>query len=370
MEQLISKIDRVYIDECSQESELASRCLQVFPKNKIEIVKGRPFPESAGELSAEEFDRSKKNLFVTEYKGHFFKRCPGNSSGLACCNYFVLNLGLQCDMNCSYCYLQDFINTPIMTVYSNIDRALAELSKMAEAHEEKSYRVGTGETVDSLSLDELTLYSRKLIEFFRRFPNWRLEFKTKSDKVDQFLDCQHADNVIVSWSINPQEIIENEEHGTASLEARFAAAERCRDKGFILAFHMDPVIWHPGWEKNYLNLVEEINRRFDPGQIPYISLGALRFQPEQRHIMRERFGFASWVNQAEMFPSRDGKLRYDSNLRNLMFQKILEEFKKLDSRWNVFLCMETHESWLASYGQSPKKVSGLTELFSPLPHSL
>lgn len=361
MQELIDKFDRVYIDRPALNSPLAERMRAIFPPEKISISDGKPFAE--GELSSKEFSRSKRNLFLTPFKGKFFKRCPGSRPGLACCNYFVLNWGLQCDMNCSYCYLQSFINTPALTLYSNIEDALRELAQMGAELANFELRIGTGETVDSLSLDELTLHSRLLIEFFRDFPKWKLEFKTKSAKVDQFLDTPHSGNVIVSWSINPENVIAHEEHGTASLAARLEAAERCLRKGFQIAFHIDPMIYHPEWQASYAGLVDEIVRRFKPSDLPYTSIGALRFQPEQRAMMRERFGLDSWVTRAEMYPSADGKMRYDSRLRQEMFQFVLNRFRSHSANWRVFMCMETPETWLKTAGASPHASGELKDLF-------
>lgn len=361
MNQLVYKFEKVYIDKASRGSEVAERAVAYFSPAQVEWVTARPFPESHGELSAREFSRSKRHLFLTEYQGQFFKRCPGSRPGLTCCNYFVLNLGLQCDMNCSYCYLQSFINTPVMTVYTNIEQALSELKELADP--QMKFRIGTGEVIDSLSLDELTLYSRRLIGFFQDFPQWRLEFKTKSDKVDQFLDVAHAGNVIVSWSLNPTKIVNEEEHGTASLAARLNAAEKCLKKGFQVSFHIDPVIWHEGWKESYAELVDTLASRFAPHQTPYLSLGALRFQPEQRHMMRERFGMKSAVTSAEMHTGKDGKMRYDQNLRQEMFDFIIQRFKGHNPAWNIFLCMENPETWLGTFSAMPKKVEGLAELF-------
>ncbi len=368
LRELILKFDRVFIDEASRGSRVAERFLDLFPEDKIAFVTEKPFAGSQGELSAREFDRSKRNLFVTPFKGQFFKRCPGSRPGLACCNYFVLNWGLQCDMNCSYCYLQSFINTPALTIYSNMDDALSELRAMGSGGlSGEKLRIGTGETVDSLSLDPLTLFSRDLIEFFRDYPSWTLEFKTKSALVEQILDVNHAGNVIASWSINPQHVIAREEHGTASLAARFAAARKCRDRGYQIAFHIDPMIWHPEWEENYGGLVDEICREFTPAEVPYMSVGALRFQPEQRAMMRERFGMNSYVTQAETFASSDGKLRYDESLRQQMFKFVLERFKAHSAEWRIFMCMETPESWLRTVGHSPFKDERLAGLFDRKP---
>ncbi len=364
MTSLDSKFDNFFVDKKVLDKPLIKKILTKLPPHKVQVVDNPPFPETRGTLSKSEFNRSKKNLYFTDFKGQFFKRCPGSRPGLACCNYFVLNLGLQCDMNCSYCYLQSFINSPVMTVYTNIDEALLELESLEKEKPLLPFRIGTGEVVDSLSLDELTEYSRVLISFFKKYPHWKLEFKTKSDKVDQFLDLGPASNTIVSWSINPQYIISAEEHGTASLEDRLDAAKKCLDHGFSIAFHIDPMIWHPDWKDNYGGLVKEITKRFTPSDIPIMSIGALRFQPEQRSIMRERFGFQSLITRAEVFPSHDGKLRYDNSLRQEMYDFVLKKFKEHSSRWNIFFCMENHETWLeSSFKSLPKRVEGLSAYF-------
>lgn len=366
MDKLLTTFEQVYIDKNSLSSEVAQRFLKIFPVDKIKIVSEKPRAETQGQLSASEFDRSKRELFLTPFQGQFFKQCPGFKPGLVCCNYSVLNLGLQCNMNCSYCYLQSYINTRVTTIYSNIETALSQLEQLAQRFSSEPYRVGTGETVDSLSLDELTLYSRKLISFFNRFPKWELELKTKSKCVDQFLDVEHIGNTVVSWSINPQHVISHEEFGTASLEERLSAAEKCLNKKFKVNFHLDPLIWHPDWKKNYSELVDHIAERFSPTSVPHISLGALRFQPEQRHIMRERFGMKSYVTRGEVLPSNDGKLRYDLRTRNEMFTTIINRFKSHSAAWNVIMCMETPETWLSHQGVNPRSNEVMNPLFKPL----
>ncbi len=356
-------IDHVYIDSKVVGSSVARRAFNLFEPSRVSIVEAEPFADDKGELSALQFDRSKKNIYLTEFKGTFFKRCPGARPGLTCCNYFVLNLGLQCNMNCSYCYLQSFINTPVMKIYTNIEQALNELEVMGRDLSGETLRVGTGEVIDSLSLDPLSLYSRELIRFFRKYPKWKLEFKTKSSQVDQFLDVEHAGNVVVSFSMNPQNVIASEEHGTASLLGRLEAAAKCRDRGFPLAFHFDPMIWHDGWRESYAQLVREVTARFAPHEVPISSVGALRFQPEQRHLMRERFGLSSMVTSAEVVSSADGKLRYDQSVREEMFEFLIGEFRKHSAEWRIFLCMETPETWLGAVKAMPKSVVGLEQAF-------
>jgi spore photoproduct lyase len=370
--QLIQNFDRVYIHTDSAQSKLAARLQKLFSEDKIEFVSEDPTRDHKGLLSKEQFNQSKRRLYVHPFKGHFFKRCPGatQKKTLTCCNYYVLNLGQQCNFNCSYCYLQSYLKTPMMHMYSNIEDAIQELEDMAQSFSHHPFRVGTGEVIDSLSLDPLSLFSHQLIEFFRKYPKWTLEFKTKSNHVEHFLNLPHAGNVVVSWSVNAREVTAREEHGTASLEQRLSAAEKCRDAGFPVAFHIDPVIWYPEWKTGYRELVDQICSRFKPEHIHVISVGTLRFQPEQRYMMKERFTKDSFVNRAEMFLSDGGKYRYDSRLRQEMYEFILSRFKQnsnSEKNWKIFLCMETPETWIESFESHPMQVPGLKDFFRPLP---
>jgi len=364
MNPLIKQFENIYIERSSASSESTKRALKVFPKKSIHWINHRSELRNISNMNASQFNQSKKNLLLCSFQGTFFKRCPGARPGLICCNYFVLNLGQHCEMDCSYCYLQSFINFPFVTVYTNLDDALKELSTIAKTMKDHPLRIGTGEITDSLSLDDITLYSVQLLEYFKKYPKWTLEFKTKSDNIKNFVNREHKKNIIVSWSINPEYIVKKEEHGTAPLQARLKAARSCKDKGFLVAFHIDPIIYHEQWQENYHQMIKQIINIFQPEDIAHISLGALRFQPEQRHLMRERFGMNSLITTAELFKSKDGKLRYDNHLRQKMFQFIFSKFKENNPNWNLFLCMENKENWLASANNIPSKIENTKKLFN------
>lgn len=366
----LPQFSKIYVSQESIGSSIYDRLKKLYPAHLFETITDESSLDmTKGHMTPEEYNESKKTLLLTTFKGDFFKRCPGSTQKktLTCCNYYILNLGSQCNMNCSYCYLQSYLNSKVTKIYTNIDKALGEIKAIADVHPDQPFRVGTGEVIDSLSLDPLTLYSRQLIEFFKNYPKWVLEFKTKSDKVDQFLDIPGSQNIIVSWSINPQHVISKEEHGTASLEQRLAAAEKCIAQGYRVAFHIDPMIWHENWKQNYSDLAANIGSRFKAKDVQVFSIGSLRFQPEQRHMMRERFGFDSLVNQAEMFPSEGAKLRYDSVLRGDMLHHMHSELKKQNPDYNIFFCMETPETWIKTVNKMPSQINELKDFFKPLP---
>ena len=351
----LKRFKKVYIERSALEDETSKRALRIFPKEKVHIIEGlEPELFQKASLNPEQIKESKQILQLKRFKGSFFKRCPGAKPKLLCCNYYVLNLGQNCEMDCSYCYLQSFINWPSVVIYTNIEKAFEELEELKKTHSKDYIRIGTGEQIDSLSLDDLTLYSKKLIDFFNNCPHWILEFKTKSDNIKNFKDSDTIGNTVVSWSINPEFIVQKEEHGTASLKQRLKSALELKERGFKISFHIDPLIYHKGWKESYKELVDQITKHFKPEDLKHLSMGALRFQSSQKAIMRKRFGMESLVCQGEFFKANDGKMRYDYRLRQEMFQFVWKEFKSHSSKWPCFLCMETPESWLNSLKTQPK----------------
>src|SRR4029453_9800292 len=86
------------------------------------------------DFSAFTFGGAKKRLFLTRYKGEFLKKCPG-SDGQVCCNYFVINFASNCPMDCSYCYLQEYLaDNPELKVFSNVEDLLTEADELLSKH--------------------------------------------------------------------------------------------------------------------------------------------------------------------------------------------------------------------------------------------
>ncbi len=365
MGSLENQFTELYIHDSVWNSEVAKRTRSLLKVSAIR-VDSKPYADQRSQLSGDEFTKSKKRLYLAPHLGQFFRKCPG-TQGAACCNYFVLNLGVQCNMNCSYCYLQSYINSPLSQIYTNIEEALFELEGKAREFPNAPFRVGTGETIDSLSLDDLTLYSAVVVRWFQNFPKLTCEFKTKSANIKNFINLPHSGNVVVSFSVNPEKIVEAEEHETARLWQRLKAARDAADAGFPVAFHFDPMIYVSGWQKLYSELVHLICSLFEPLEVKWISVGALRFPPQMKHILRERFGGDSIGNSSELFLGKDGKLRYDLGLRTKMFTHVKDEFLEHGKKFPVFLCMETPESWLGTFQNTPRKVKGLDELFVAMP---
>lgn len=294
----------------------------------------------------------KGRLFLMRHKGDFLKKCPG-SDGQVCCNYFVINFASNCPMDCSYCFLQEYLaDNPALKVFSNVDDLVSEAAGLLGRHRGFFFRMGTGEVADSLALDPYIGFSKEVIPFFAEQPNVLLELKTKSDRVEDLLALDPKGRVLVSWSMNPQRVIEMDEHRTASLEERLAAARRCEGAGYRLGFHFDPIIEYPGWERDYREMVEKIFSTVDPQRVSWVSMGVLRTSPGLKRAMRERFPSTRLLT-GEQVLCPDGKMRYFQPLRVGIYRKMLGWIRNLAPTTLVYLCMESREVWRQVFGFAP-----------------
>ena len=251
------KPEEVVVERGSEESSICRNIRRALPDVPFRIVETGHLSNGRAPVEGNGFGAAKRKLYVAKHKGEFFKKCPG-SEGQVCCNYFVINFASNCPMDCSYCYLQDYLaDNAELKVFSNVDDLIAEADRTLSKHRGVFFRVGTGEITDSLALEPYTGMVRELVPYFAAQPNVLLELKTKSDCVDSLLDLDSKGRVVVAWSMNPQRVIDADEHGTAMLNERLSAARRCQEAGYRLGFHFDPMIEYPGWEADYQAMIEQ-----------------------------------------------------------------------------------------------------------------
>jgi spore photoproduct lyase len=285
----------------------------------------------------------KHHLLLSQNRGHFFKPCPGTKE-YRCCDYQVLNIGMNCPMDCVYCILQAYLNNPWISFFVNIEDLLAEL-ELACTKTNQFWRIGTGEFTDSMALDSLTGLSKILVPFMRDKQTAVLELKSKSVAIQHLEGLDHGGRTIMAWSLNSPAIMKKEELRTASLDERLEAAVQCAEWGYKLAFHFDPIIYHEGWQEGYSKTIDMLFSKVPAKKIVWISMGALRFLPHLRTIALTRFPKSHFFHE-EFILGLDNKYRYFRELRVEMYQYIVTELRKRVSPHTcLYFCMESDEIW-------------------------
>ncbi len=350
--------EKIYIDDRALEYPLTKSIIEKFPKTtKITVKNTNTFIKSANKTIT--VSEGKRSLFLTINKGKFLKKCPGTKNYI-CCGYQILHQMSQCNIDCSYCILQSYFNNPLLTVYVNLNDMFSELKDKISLNPKKLFRIGTGEFTDSLILDNITDFSKKILPFFIKQPNAILELKTKTIHIDNLLQFKPKGKIVAAWSLNTERIQENEEHFSANIKERIKAAKKCERRGYKTAFHFDPIIYYKGWKKEYLSVIDMIFKNISPSSIAWISMGTFRFMPHLKNIIENRFPNTSFIYE-EFAEGLDGKMRYLKPVRIEIYKALYNRIRKYSDSVFVYLCMESSEIWKEAFGFTPKKFGTLSK---------
>ncbi len=287
-----------------------------------------------------------KSLFVSSDTLMGRCPCPVEGEKTRCCNLKTLDVVQQCAFGCSYCSIQSFYNSHEIRVVENLGQRLSSLEL-----EEGTWHIGTGQSSDSLlwgneygTLDALSAFARK-------HPNLIIELKTKSKRTD-YLDLNLPLNMVPTWSLNAETIIAKEEHLTATLGQRLEAAQRARDKGLLIGFHLHPMVHFSGWEDEYGSLIDTIVSSFEPEDLMMFSLGTLTFT---KAVLRELRSSQRKTRILDMdLTLTAGKYSYPLETKQKLFGFAYDRFPASWKQGSPFfyLCMEDPSLWEPTFGYS------------------
>lgn len=274
-----------------------------------------------------------------------FGMCPVASAKTVCCNLRTIDAVKNCGFGCSYCGIQ--------TMYSNqkviFDEGFEEKLNEIVLDKERRYHIGTGQSSDSLLWGNKEGVLDAMLSFARKWPNATIEFKTKSKNIKHLLQQDVPENIVCSWSLNPQIVIDNEEHLTASFAERLAAARAVADKGIKVSFHFHPMIHFDSWQDAYADIFKRVQTNFSTDEVLFISFGSLTFpKPIIKKI--RTYGIQSRILQMPMQPNPEGKMTYPDEIKKEMFNFGYQSFEPWRDKVFFYLCMEEKKFWLDTFG--------------------
>ncbi|MCB1196330.1 DNA photolyase [bacterium] len=347
--------NRLVIEESALNAAFTQKILSAFPDVPKQIV------GQVNEIKKSGHSQYKKKEFIiTDYKGDMIKTCPG-CVGTVNCNYLVANIVQGCPFGCTYCFLQDYMNSGSIVICGNLEKFFEQLTQVQRNG--FLVRLGTGELADSLAFDPILGLTDEIIPHLKNVPNVIMEFKTKSNYVENLLKHDGSEQIVIGWSVNPQIIINHDERGTASLDERIEAARKAANHGYSVAFHFDPIIMINDWESHYIDVVNKIFAAIPAYKIAWISMGVLRITPSLKSIIQERYQNSKLLAYGEFTMSQDGKFRYFRPLRVKLYRTILNAIRSYSTKVPVYCCMETDQVWQEVFNAQPSEQSELSLIF-------
>jgi len=317
----------------------------VFSRLRKSYEDIRSTPNSYENFELKNIPTEQKYTFKTEAKDGFgLGLCPVASEKTRCCNLLTLDAVESCGFDCSYCSIQSFYNQNTITFDSNFANKLKNLN----LDKNKTYHIGTGQASDSLMWGNREGILDALFLFAKENPNVILEFKTKSDNIKYFLENTVPKNILCTWSLNTQTIVQNEEHLAASLDKRINAARKLADKGVKVGFHFHPIVEYENYLNEYQEVYEKLLLQFKTDEVALVSFGTLTFIKPVIKQLRSR-DFRSKITQMPLVDA-NSKGSYPHATKVEMFSHAYKSFKPWHKDVFFYLCMEDHGMWRETFG--------------------
>jgi spore photoproduct lyase len=324
--------------------ETKKRLLHRLNEHVRALEKEPPDYGAAREREARPGNRPRKPVVTEDTDKSIWGMCPVASEKTVCCNLRTIDAVENCVFGCSYCTVQTFYTDRIV-----FDRGFADKLRAIDLDPDRFYHFGTGQASDSLAWGNKNGILDALCGFAASHPNILLEFKTKSDNVRYFIEHKPPENVVCSWSLNTPAVIENEEHFTADIDRRLAAARSVADTGTGVAFHFHPMVNYRGWKPDYTGVARRVMEMFEPAEVRFVSFGSVTLIKPVVRKMREA-GHATRITQMEMVPDPHGKLTYTDDVKVEMFSAMFDTFAPWRNDVFLYLCMEKRSIWERSFG--------------------
>ena len=283
--------------------------------------------------------RTNLNLYIGEKKGTLVKEAPPAYGHGTEKHYYFIH-AYNCIYECQYCYLQGHFNSPDIVLFINHEDIVKEMEELCSLEENKDAWFHAGEFSDSLALSHITNELEVYFDFFKRYPQTKLELRTKSSNIMPLLKLEPLKNVFVSFTLSSHEAGKAFDYRCPSVRSRLTSIKKLVEHGFNIGIHFDPIIYHPNFEQDYEKLLTELASILPSEQLGYISIGVVRFTKDVYKEVENNYP-DSPITKQDYIKSFDNKVRYNlamrmwilNTVKNICIKNEYEESK-------IYLCME------------------------------
>lgn len=277
----------IYIEESAKDYPLAKEIRGRFPQaTQISIRNYQEvFHRSRQSWSSQK--KSSKLILAKKHDGFLY---PGSylTPGFGHHHFYYNAMMLNCLYDCHYCYLQGMYPSANLVLFVNTEDYFQETEKiLAEQH--PMYLCVSYDN-DLLAFEDIAPYSRQWIEFCSTRSDLLIELRTKSANYRSIADLPVTNQVIIAWTLSPEEVVKKYEAKTPSLGARVKALQSAIEDGWKVRICFDPVLRIENWKEIYGNFLESLTA-LNWEKIHDVSIGSFRMPRGYfRELKRKRPG--------------------------------------------------------------------------------
>ena len=331
---LYPPFSHIYIEEALLGGEEAEAILRKFPKAKCIPIRHYKDLCNRRKQNRALQEKSRKLILAKKEGQRIYPGAPVCQSFSESAFYYA-SLLMNCPFHCEYCYLQGMYPSANLVLFLNVEDYFSDCQRLIQ--EKGSLYLCISYDTDLLALEELYPFVERFARFLEKEPNLRIEVRTKAGGESLFrrlLKIQLSEDakkrLIFAFTLSPEKIVSEAEHGTAGLKGRLKAIKMAVEEGFTLRLCFDPMLYHADWERLYTKLLETVFREIPMEKLYDVSVGSFRISESYLKAMTKSCGISPYTS----FPyeNTDGYYHYPKELllkmEGFLEQKLLEKFPK------------------------------------------
>ena len=331
---LYPPFSHIYVEEALLGGEEVLAILKKFPKAKCIPIRHYKDLFNRRKQNRALQEKSRKLILSKKEGQRIYPGAPVCQS-FSESTFYYASLLMNCPFHCEYCYLQGMYPSANLVLFLNLEDYFSDCQRLIK--EKGSLYLCISYDTDLLALEELYPFVERFARFLEEEPDLRIEVRTKAGGESLFrrlLKMQLSEDakkrLIFAFTLSPEKIVSEAEHGTAGLKGRLKAVKMAMEEGFTLRLCFDPMLYHADWESLYTKLLETVFREIPMEKLYDVSVGSFRISESYLKSMTKACGASPYTS----FPyeNTDGYYHYPKELllkmEGFLEQKLLEKLPK------------------------------------------
>ncbi len=289
MKYLLPNFSHIYIEKDADGYPLTALAQSKFPDATMIFIDSY---KDVFNRSRQDFQVQKKSmkLILSKKRGTLLYPASDMIQEYDNPNTFYNTPVLNCLYNCDYCFLQGMYNSGNLVVFVNEEDFMDAVDKQLLKPKDplKPTIVSISYNTDLLAIENIFSLARNWINFAKTKPDLIIEIRTKSTLFSTIKDIEPSDNIILSWTLSPENICNQYETTAPSLNRRLKAVNSAATLGWNIRLCFDPVLLMDDWYFQYSQLLKHTFSEVDVEKIRDITFGVFRMNKDYFNRIRKR----------------------------------------------------------------------------------
>lgn len=327
---LQNKFSHIYVEDDIRNQRRLEQILVHFPDSQVVPIYHY---KDVFNRSRQDFmlQHKTQNLVLAEKKGELVYPGAPVCQSFGNEHFYYTSSVMNCIYDCEYCYLKGMYPSGNLVIFLNLEDIFQEVEELLKKH--PVYLCVSYDT-DLMALEHILGYVKLWTEFALEHPDLSIEVRTKSGEKSVYRNFSVSDRCIFAFTLSPDYVVKQYEHGSGNLRARIAAACEALDVGFPVRLCFDPMIYVPGWKEKYEEMLQVVEEMIPLNRIRDISVGSFRISNDYLKSMRKAMPDSAVVQ----FPyeNHHGYYQYPEKLEEEMEEFLAERLKTVVPKERIF----------------------------------